>query len=222
MTVSDVSSAALADASAGSSDALDRLPRGRHGIAAETVAASQRERLLRAVVSVVGERGWSETRIADVVAAAAVSRRTFYEMYDGLESCFVAAVETGFAQLMAAMDDREAIEGLDFEARIRRFIRAYLELLDTTPGAMRALHVEMMRATEQIRGLHDRAIGELGERLLVLRFGEQGAADVPADYGVALVGGFEYVLGRRIRGPRPQHADELIEDVTAIVLRALA
>lgn len=221
MTVSDVSSAAPAGA-VGTTDTPDRLPRGRHGIAAETVAASQRERLLRAVVAVVGERGWSETRIADVVAAAAVSRRTFYEMYDGLESCFVAAVEAGFAQLMAAMDDREAIEGLDFEARIRRFIRAYLELLDTTPGAMRALHVEMVRATERIRALHDRAIGELGQRLLVLRFGEQGAADVPLDYGVALVGGFEHVLSRRIRGPEPQQADALIEDVTSIVLRALA
>lgn len=221
MTVSDVSSGAVSDVAAGAPDALDRLPRGRHGIAAETVAASQRERLLRAVVRVVGERGWSETRIADVVAAAAVSRRTFYEMYDGLESCFVAAVETGFAQLMLAMDDSTAVEGLDFEGRIRRFIRAYLELLDATPGAMRALHVEMVRATERIRDLHDRLIGELGERLLVLRFGEQGAAAVPADYGVALVGGFEHVLSRRIRGPEPQETGALIEDVTTIVLRSL-
>lgn len=214
MTVSDVSSTPASP---------ERLPRGRHGMEPATVAASQRERLMRAVVRVVGERGWSQTRISDVVAAAAVSRRTFYEMFSGLEECFAAAVEAGFAQLMAAMDNRDEIAGLDFEARIRRFITAYLELLSTTPGATRALHVEMGRASEGVQALHDRIIAELGDRLLVMRFGEEGAREVPADFGSALVGGFEHVLSRRIRSsPAGLEVDEATEALAAIVVRALA
>lgn len=201
----------------------ERLPRGRHRIAADAVAASQRERLMRAVVQVVGERGWSQTRIADVVAAAAVSRRTFYEMFAGLEACFAAAVEAGFAQLMAAMDNRAETADLDFEARIRRFITAYLELLASTPGATRALHVEMARATEGVQAVHDRIIAELGDRLLVMRFGEEGAREVPADFGAALVGGFEHVLSRRIRSsPDGLEVDEATEALAVIVVRALA
>jgi AcrR family transcriptional regulator len=213
MTVTDVSS--------GSSESPDRLPRGRHGIAAEVVAASQHERLLRAVVQVVGERGWSETRIADVVAAAAVSRRTFYERFDGLEACFIAAIEAGFAQLMAAIDDRSDAADLDFEGRVRRFFTTYLELIETTPGAMRALHVEAVRATDAIRVLHDRVIETVGDRLLVARFGD-GARDVPDDYGVLLVGGFEHLLSRRIRRSGEAPLAEIIENATAIAVRALA
>jgi AcrR family transcriptional regulator len=201
----------------------ERLPRGRHRIAADAVAASQRERLMWAVVRVVGERGWSGTRIADVVAAAAVSRRTFYELFPSLEACFIGAVETGFTQLMAAMDDRAEIVDLDVEARIRRFVTAYLELLDDTPGAMRALHLEMTRATDGVHALHDRLIAELGARLLVMRYGEEGARDVPADFGVALVGGFEHVLNRRIRASSDGiDIPGVTDDITAIVVRALA
>lgn len=201
----------------------ERLPRGRHGIAAEAVAASQRERLMRAVVRVVGERGWAATRIADVVAAAAVSRRTFYEQFDSLEACFVAAVEAGFAQLMRAMDNREEIAGLDFEARIRRFVTAYLELLATTPGATRALHLEMGRSTDAVHDVHDRIIGELGERLVLMRFGDEGPSQVPEDFGAALVGGFEHVLRRRIRTAGADlDIRAFVDHITAIVVHALA
>jgi AcrR family transcriptional regulator len=189
---------------------------------AATVAASQRERLLRAVVEDDGERGWTETRIADVVATAAVSRRTFYELFDSLEACFIAAVEAGFARLMAAVADRTEVGELDFEGRVRRFFASYLELLETTPGATRALHVEMLRATDGVRALHDRVIEEIGQRLLLARYGDGlAAADVPPGYGVALVGGFEHLLSRQIRAGAGSPAD-VVADATAIAVRALA
>ncbi len=211
MTVSDASS-----------EPDVRLPRGRHGIAAATVAASQRERLMRAVVKVVGERGWSETRIADVVAEAAVSRRTFYEMYDGgLEACFIDAVQAGFAQLIAVVTDRSDAGDLDFEGRVRRFFATYLELLEATPGAMRALHVEAVRATEGIRAMHDSVIEEIARHLLFARFGEV-VPDLPAGYGVALVAGFEHLLGREIRTAGEDAAmAAVVDDATAIAVRAL-
>jgi AcrR family transcriptional regulator len=201
----------------------ERLPRGRHGIDAEAVVASQRSRLLRAVVQVVGERGWSGTRIADVVAGAAVSRRTFYELFDGLEDCFSAAIETGFAQLIAAIDDAGAPEGDDFEARVRRFLGAYVDLLAATPGATRALHVEMLRGSDEVRALHDRVMEAVGERLLVARYGDGDRAGVPKDFGVTLVAGFEHLLSRHIRsGGDEAGLARVVDDATAIAVRALA
>ena len=199
----------------------ERLPRGRHGIDAEAVVASQRERLLRAVVQVVGERGWSGTRIADVVAAAAVSRRTFYELFDGLEACFIAAIEAGFAQLIAAMEEQDLPAGGDFAARVRRFLAAYVDLLARTPGATRALHVEMLRGSDAVVALHDRVMEAVGERLLVARFGDGDRGGVPQDFGVALVAGFEHLLSRHIRaGGDEAGLAEVIDDATAIAVRA--
>ncbi len=201
----------------------ERLPRGRHGIAAEAVAASQRTRLLRAVVQVVGERGWCGTRIADVVAAAAVSRRTFYELFDGLEACFNAAIESGFARLLAAIGEEDVAASGDFEGRVRRFLGAYVELLSTTPGATRALHVEMLRGSDEVRALHDRVIEEVGERLLVARFGDGDRGDVSDDFGVTLVAGFEHLLSRHIRGGGDEDGlAAVVDDATAIAVRALA
>jgi AcrR family transcriptional regulator len=201
----------------------ERLPRGRHGIDAEAVVASQRARLLRAVVRVVGERGWSGTRIADVVAAAAVSRRTFYELFDGLEDCFTVAIETGFAQLIEAIGEQDLATASDFEGRVRRFLGIYVELLASTPGATRALHVEMLRGSDEVRALHDRVMEAVGERLLVARYGDGDRAGIPRDFGVTLVAGFEHLLSRHIRaGGDEAGLAAVVDDATAIAVRALA
>lgn len=200
----------------------ERLPRGRHGIDADVVVASQRERLLRAVVQVVGERGWRGTRIADVVAAAAVSRRTFYELFDGLEGCFTSAIETGFAQLIAAIDHEDVAVSDDFGDRVRRFLRAYVDLLSSTPGATRALHVEMLRGSDEVRALHDRVMEAIGERLLVSRYGDGDRDGVPRDFGVTLVAGFEHLLSRHIRAGGDEAGLALvIDDAAEIAVRAL-
>ena len=61
---------------------LERLPRGRHGLSREEVAAQQRTRILAATVDVVAELGYPETRVVDVIKRAGVSRKTFYELFD--------------------------------------------------------------------------------------------------------------------------------------------
>jgi tetracycline repressor-like protein len=72
---------------------LGPLPAGRHGMTRATVRHSQRERLLAGALETVAERGYAETRIGDVVARAAVSRRAFYESFESVEECFLCAAE---------------------------------------------------------------------------------------------------------------------------------
>ena len=67
-----------------------RLPRGRHGLPPEQVAASQHWRLLGACAEVMGERGYAGTTVSNVTQAAAVSKATFYRNFDGLPSCMLA------------------------------------------------------------------------------------------------------------------------------------
>ena len=67
------------------------LPRGRHKLGADTVRASQRERLIRAMLETVAEQGYEATTVPRVVARARVSRNAFYEFFDDKTSCFIAA-----------------------------------------------------------------------------------------------------------------------------------
>src|ERR1044072_9485639 len=70
---------------------LEQLPRGRHGLSPEAVTESQRGRILTAMVEVTAERGYADCRIADVIAYAGGSRKTFYELFSDKEDCFLAA-----------------------------------------------------------------------------------------------------------------------------------
>ena len=51
-----------------------KLPRGRHGLSAEVVTRSQRERLLAAVVQVSAEQTYTGTSVAEILKAAGVGR----------------------------------------------------------------------------------------------------------------------------------------------------
>ena len=53
-----------------------------------TSIALQRERLLRAVISAVAEKGYQATAITDIVGRARVSRTVMYREFDGKLDCF--------------------------------------------------------------------------------------------------------------------------------------
>lgn len=56
-------------------------------------ADAQRARLLSAMATVAGERGWQGTTLKEVVARARVSRRTIYDLYADKDECFLAACD---------------------------------------------------------------------------------------------------------------------------------
>src|SRR6187551_64047 len=68
-----------------------RLPPGRHGIPADEVAANQRWRLLGAAAEVLAEQGHVNTTSTQVSKHAGVSPATFYQHFDNISDCLVAA-----------------------------------------------------------------------------------------------------------------------------------
>jgi AcrR family transcriptional regulator len=80
------------------SAASRKLPRGASALDPEAARAHQRERLQEAMVAVVARQGYGSTRVADVAAAAEVSRNAFYALFADREACFMATWEAIFAQ----------------------------------------------------------------------------------------------------------------------------
>ena len=66
------------------------LPRGRSRLPVLAVQASQRERLVRAVVAAVAESGYPAVTVADIVRRARVSRAAFYTHFTDKEDCFLS------------------------------------------------------------------------------------------------------------------------------------
>src|SRR5882672_10268999 len=71
-----------------------RLPPGRHGIPADLVRAHQRVRLLEAAAAALAEQGYGRITAARITEVAGVSSRTFYQHFEDLWACLLAAYET--------------------------------------------------------------------------------------------------------------------------------
>jgi AcrR family transcriptional regulator len=65
-------------------------------------SGTPRERIRNAVATTIQARGYHQTTVADIVAAAGISRRAFYNEFPGKVDAFIAACEHGFQQTIAA------------------------------------------------------------------------------------------------------------------------
>ncbi len=118
----------------------------------------QRARILAAMVQVVAEEGASSVTVARVVSRAGVSRRTFYDLFDGCEDCFLAVFEDALARTgrVAA----EAAEGAPpaWRERVRAGLAALLELFDEEPALGSLLVVDALGAGPEVLERRARAL----------------------------------------------------------------
>jgi AcrR family transcriptional regulator len=117
-----------------------RLPRGRHGIPQEVVAANQRERLLKATAAAIAERGYASLAVGDVTSRAGVSRATFYKLFKDKHACVLAAQGWAIDRLQRAIvgagESSAAAGGLWPEA-VAAGVGAALDFAAEFPGQAR-------------------------------------------------------------------------------------
>lgn len=76
----------------------------RAPLASETLEAPDRaERLMRALAVVVAARGYADATVGEIVARAGVSNSVFYGHFRNKEEATLAAIESGCAQIVAAV-----------------------------------------------------------------------------------------------------------------------
>ncbi|MGV9794343.1 TetR/AcrR family transcriptional regulator [Gordonia sp. ABSL49_1] len=90
---------------------------------------STRARLLRAMLTCVGERGYRETTVADVVRVARTSRRSFYQEFGDKQDCFVELLRvtnSSIVDYIAGQVDSSA----PWQSQIRQAVIAYARAND--------------------------------------------------------------------------------------------
>jgi AcrR family transcriptional regulator len=190
----------------------DQLPGGRHGLSREEVADSQRDRLLKAMTITVGRRGYRDAHITEVVDRAGVSRRTFYEHFEGKEECFAAAYGETLQQLVRLT--LEAAAGEDAWAdSLRAGLRVMLSELAAHPEAARVCFVEVLAAGPQAIGRRDEALRGF------LPLFENAPTEVPRtmrifeSLGMGRVADLSDVLHREIAGGRGEELPTLLAEL---------
>jgi AcrR family transcriptional regulator len=123
----------------------DPLPRGRHNLTREEVSASQRRRILMALLEEVATRGYAATSVAHITGRAGVSRKSFYEQFTDKQDCYFAAYDLAAEFQKAAV--RRVSRSLEPDVEpieyFRTILRAFLEGVAASPAASRTLLVEV-------------------------------------------------------------------------------
>lgn len=167
------------------------------------MTASQRGRIMQAMVDVVGEVGYAETNVREIVGRAGVSRKTFYELYPTKDSCLFAIYDEAAQALRGAV--RKALErGVTPQERLDAVTDSVLAWVDAEPDLARLCLVEVpasgidgqRRVTATLSWLSSVMADVLGDldvpeilpellvggvhQMIVHRFVNDGVDDVPA------------------------------------------
>ncbi len=154
---------------------------------------SQRTRIHQAMIAVVSERGYPETRVVDVIGVAGVSRKTFYELFESKEDCFLAAYDVLFENLLEGVTDAfESKSGEPWAERIAIAIEALLEHLASHPDESRFAIVEVLAAGPKALARRDAALRQFTGFLESGR--SESSVDLPGITSIAVAGGINELL----------------------------
>jgi AcrR family transcriptional regulator len=157
------------------------------------VTESQRNRIHQAMIEVVSERGYPETRVVDVIGVAGVSRKTFYELFDSKEDCFLAAYDVLLENLLGeAADEFESMPGTPWAERISASLEALLDHLAKHPDEARFAIVEVLAAGPKALARRDAALRQFTGFLEAGR--SETSVELPGITSLAIAGGINELL----------------------------
>ncbi len=126
------------------------------------VTEVQRARMLNSALQVVTEEGYGQMSVARVTGRAGVSRRTFYELFEDREACFLAAFDQAIAEMSAIATPAWEAETL-WREQIRAALGAVLAFLDEQPGIGSLVVVEALGAGPRVLAHRARLMASLAE-----------------------------------------------------------
>lgn len=181
-------------------------------LAAGPAVESHRSRLLQGMAHAVARKGYADTTIADIVAEASVSRRTFYEHFDGKAACLIALYEAASRNALKVL--REAIDPSHaWERQLDRAIGAYLGCMAAEPALMRTLLIEILHLGPEGLAARRAVNREIADYMVAV----VGSARVTPDLAMAVVGGIHELVLQAIEDGKVDELPQLTKTAAALV-----
>jgi AcrR family transcriptional regulator len=196
---------------------LARLPRGRHGLPREFVTKNQRDRLTAGTIAVVAENGLNETTIAQICAAAGVSRRTFYAYFPSKEECFFAAYDTivKYARIDAEV---AATDQVEWPAKVAAKLQAGLEFAAANPDLARFCIAVPQQAGEQVAARYREVVGRVIAYLCEGMPPPPATKTPPEAVAASLTGGMSALVMRKVNAGEGEGLSDLLPDLIELFL----
>jgi AcrR family transcriptional regulator len=181
------------------------------------VVEMQRRRLLLAFADILAEDGLEGASVGRVCRRAGVSRRTFYDLFDGREACFAAVMDLAVERI--AQQVRTACVGqASWRERIRAGLAAVLQVFDSESGLARACLVETLKAGPEIARRRARVIDTLVAAVDEGRHEARGESGLPPLTAQSTVGGAISVVHARLTEATPHPLAELLNPLMSMIV----
>jgi len=179
-------------------------------------AVAVRSRLIDGLERCVSSKGLAATTISDVVAAAQVSKRTFYEHFSDKDACFLASYLTCTERVLTAIT--EAVDtAAPWRQQVRSMMRAYLAQLQAKPALTQTFFLEIQAAgpkTLQARqGVYQRFNDVIRDQVRRMRKYNPHLGTLPPAMATAVVGGINALVLLAVESGRTDRLESL--EVTA-------
>jgi AcrR family transcriptional regulator len=212
------------ESEAGHAGPLVPLPRGRHKLSLEAVRASQRQRLMTAMLESVAEDGYEATTVPRVVARARVSRNAFYELFADKLDCFLVLCDELSDQLLEASFGPVDVE--HWLAAVRYGTVRYLAWWKARPLFARAYLVELPSAGTRAIEQRGRAYEQFGQQFATVaqwaRSQDPGLAPLRPNGPLFLVWAITELVTARVAAGRTDQLPDLEDEIVWLVERILA
>jgi AcrR family transcriptional regulator len=196
---------------------LGPLPAGRHGFSREQVAHNQRERLIAGLATAVAEKGYRAATITDITKRARVSRRVFYENFEGKEDCFQAAFEVVVEHVRELAIEAIADVG-EWPEKAVAAARAALGFFAEEPDLARLCLVESQAAGPAVAGRFHEAVYEVVPYLEQGRTQRQADRELPATTEESTIGALVMLASRKVAAGEAEQLRELLPEFAEFIL----
>ena len=176
---------------------------------AASVDDAFRNRLLDGLAASIGERGYRDTTVADVVRHARTSKRTFYEQFASKEECLIELLRRNNEDLIAGIQARVDPEA-DWQEQIHQAAVAYVDHIEARPAITLSWIREAPALGAAAQPLHRLAMEHLTDMLVDLTdspgFRRADLSPISRPLALILLGGLRELTalfvedGRDVRG----------------------
>ncbi|MFZ1153295.1 MAG: TetR family transcriptional regulator [Solirubrobacteraceae bacterium] len=181
------------------------------------VQEMQRRRLLLAMQELAGEVGLAGATVGQVCKRSRMSRRTFYELFDSRDDCFLAAFEQALEQI-----GRRVLpvceQGGRWRDRVRAGLEALLRVFDEQPQLARLCVVETLTGGPVVLARRREILDALAVVVEEGRGEARAGSGPPPLTAESTVGGALAVIHARLLDPDTGSLTRLVPALTGMIV----
>jgi AcrR family transcriptional regulator len=193
------------------------LPQGPHRLPREVVSRNQRRRLVAGVALAMAEHGYARLTVEHVIAAAGVSRTTFYEHFENKQQAVLVAHDVVFERYLGVL--LLACNGVgEWPLKVKAAIAATLAFAVGEPEQAQLIALDALAADVDLTSRVLASTDRLAAPLSAGRQYNPRGAELPALIEKALVGAVMAIVSRRLVNGEAETLPELEPQLVELIL----